>query len=422
MTVQTAAVLKEYFETGDKPTQGQFGDLIDTVILGKPLNAGTTTGNTNEFNMTVDSDLAALAAGQIFTALAGQTNTGASVSSINGISAVGIKKNGATDLSAGDILQNAALEFYFDGTNLQLLNPFSATSGGGGVSSVALTLPNVFTVTGSPVTTSGTLAASFASQTQNQVLASPNGVSGTPTFRNAVGADFGSQSANVVLVGPTGGGAASPTFRALTAADLPSTSVPQLNLQTFTASGTFTTSSSITTNTVFRFIITGGGAGGVQNSDNGGGSGGGAGATAIWSITGLSPSTGYAVVVGSGGSVGSNGGDSSVTVGGTTVTGGLGLAPLSTATFSAGGLGGTATNGTINISGGPGGSGFSLSSTWMGGKGGDSFWGGGAYGPSGTTNKAGVAGLAYGTGGSGGIGIGAGSVGKAGIVLVEWVG
>lgn len=63
---------------------------------------------------------------------------------------------------------------------------------GGGVTSVALTAPGIFNVTGSPITTSGTLALSLANET-----------------------------ANFVFAGPTSGGAAAPTFRALVAADLP---------------------------------------------------------------------------------------------------------------------------------------------------------------------------------------------------------
>ena len=31
MAVQTKEVLKSYFETGDKPTQEEFADLIDTL-------------------------------------------------------------------------------------------------------------------------------------------------------------------------------------------------------------------------------------------------------------------------------------------------------------------------------------------------------------------------------------------------------
>lgn len=67
----------------------------------------------------------------------------------------------------------------------------------GTVSSVALALPiSVFTVSGSPVTTTGTL---------------------TGTFTN--------QSANTVFAGPTTGGATTPAFRALVAADIPSISL-----------------------------------------------------------------------------------------------------------------------------------------------------------------------------------------------------
>ena len=68
-------------------------------------------------------------------------------------------------------------------------------SGGGGsgtVTSVALSLPAIFTVSGSPVTSSGTLTAALASQ-----------------------------SANLVFAGPTTGSAAAPTFRSLVAADVP---------------------------------------------------------------------------------------------------------------------------------------------------------------------------------------------------------
>lgn len=61
-----------------------------------------------------------------------------------------------------------------------------------GVTSVALSLPgSVFDVTGSPVTTTGTLTGSFTTQ-----------------------------SANTVFAGPTSGGAATPTFRALVQDDL----------------------------------------------------------------------------------------------------------------------------------------------------------------------------------------------------------
>ena len=67
-----------------------------------------------------------------------------------------------------------------------------ASTASGTVTSVALTAPAQFSVGGSPVTSSGTLALTWANQT-----------------------------ANYVLAGPTSGGAAAPTFRALVGADIP---------------------------------------------------------------------------------------------------------------------------------------------------------------------------------------------------------
>jgi hypothetical protein len=58
------------------------------------------------------------------------------------------------------------------------------------VTSVGLSMPAEFSVAGSPVTSSGTLAATWASESANRVLASPNGTSGTPGFRALVSGDM----------------------------------------------------------------------------------------------------------------------------------------------------------------------------------------------------------------------------------------
>jgi hypothetical protein len=73
-------------------------------------------------------------------------------------------------------------------------NTWTLAASGGTVTSVAATLPNIFSLAGSPITTSGTLAITLATQ-----------------------------SANRVWAGPTTGSAAAPTFRALVDADIPST-------------------------------------------------------------------------------------------------------------------------------------------------------------------------------------------------------
>lgn len=59
-----------------------------------------------------------------------------------------------------------------------------------GVTSVALSLPSFLTVSGSPVTTTGTLTATLASQTANTVFIAPNGSAGAPTFRALLQADL----------------------------------------------------------------------------------------------------------------------------------------------------------------------------------------------------------------------------------------
>lgn len=79
---------------------------------------------------------------------------------------------------------------------------WAVPSGGSGtVTSVGLSLPAIFSVSGSPVTTSGTLTATLASQTANYFFAAPNGTSGTPSFRAMVAADVPSLPASKITSG-----------------------------------------------------------------------------------------------------------------------------------------------------------------------------------------------------------------------------
>lgn len=64
------------------------------------------------------------------------------------------------------------------------------SKGAGTVTSVGLSLPSLFTVSGTPVTSSGTLTASLASQSANTVFAGPSTAAGTPTFRSLVASDI----------------------------------------------------------------------------------------------------------------------------------------------------------------------------------------------------------------------------------------
>lgn len=71
------------------------------------------------------------------------------------------------------------------------LNTAISGFGSGSVTSVAMTVPSWLSVSGSPVTTSGTLAVSAATgQTANYFLAAPNGSSGAMSPRAIVAADL----------------------------------------------------------------------------------------------------------------------------------------------------------------------------------------------------------------------------------------
>lgn len=80
----------------------------------------------------------------------------------------------------------------------------TVAAGSGTVTSVALSLPAIFTVSGSPVTTSGTLSATLASQTANTIFAAPNGTAGAPTFRTLVAADIPSLDTAKITTGTFG--------------------------------------------------------------------------------------------------------------------------------------------------------------------------------------------------------------------------
>ena len=191
--------------------------------------------------------------------------------------------------------------------------------------------------------------------------------------------------------------------------------IPQLHVQVFTSSGTFTTSSHVTSATVFKFTIIGGGGGGSAGANMYyGGGGGGGGGTSIYITSGLNKSTNYNVIVGNGGlaantyGIGENGDTSSISLGGVSIfsTGGTG------SNQSMGGGGGFSFNGTININGGAGASstGCDFCRSY-GGLGGSSSFG---------SNNA------YGSGGPGGDNIAlyeytVGGNGKSGVVIIEWM-
>jgi len=119
------------------------------------------------------------------------------------------------------------------GANLSFVSgTLSATAGGGsGVTSVALTAPDAFTVTGSPVTSTGTLAVTY---------------SGTPIPLTSGGTGTSTLINNGVILGPAYSGATSVQFVApgnagniLTSTGTSWTSSPATSTNTALAVGTY---------------------------------------------------------------------------------------------------------------------------------------------------------------------------------------
>jgi len=85
----------------------------------------------------------------------------------------------------------------------------STGAGSGTVTSVGLSAPAIFTVSGSPVTTTGTLTFALATQTANRVWAGPtSGSAAAPTFRALVANDLPTVPTNKGGTGLTGVGSA----------------------------------------------------------------------------------------------------------------------------------------------------------------------------------------------------------------------
>ena len=86
---------------------------------------------------------------------------------------------------------NVSLTIGDDPANEEVDITVSSSGGAAGVTSVGLALPAIFTVSGSPVTTAGTLTGTLTNQAANQVWGGPvSGIPAAPTFRSLVADDI----------------------------------------------------------------------------------------------------------------------------------------------------------------------------------------------------------------------------------------
>lgn len=172
---------------------------VDTAVMltraqaqaGGDLLAAPASGSGTAYVAAMSPTLTAYTAGMVVQFKPDVASTGAATLNIDALGAKAIKKPDGAAVGSGDLGAGKLYPLWYDGTEFRMVE-----AGSGTVTSVGLSVPSEFSVSGSPITSSGTLAISKVNQ-----------------------------SANAIYAGPTSGGAAAPTFRALVAADLPNTAV-----------------------------------------------------------------------------------------------------------------------------------------------------------------------------------------------------
>ncbi|MBP7126193.1 tail fiber domain-containing protein [Myxococcota bacterium] len=86
----------------------------------------------------------------------------------------------------------------FDAAGHRVIISSEDRDSGGTVTSVGLSMPETFSVGGSPVTGSGTIRVTWLPQQMNTVLAAPDGAGGLPVFRRLVSGDLPALDASIV--------------------------------------------------------------------------------------------------------------------------------------------------------------------------------------------------------------------------------
>lgn len=186
-------------DTGWVCTSNAGGTLNSTAITFTQFGgAGTYTAGTG---LTLTGTAFSLTS-PVTTALGGTNLT--TIGTANQVLGV---NNGATGLEYKTVASGTAINVVHTANTITVNNTgvTSAVAGTGigvsggtgavtisntGVTSVGLSLPSFITVSGSPVTTTGTLTGTLASQTANTAFIAPNGSAGAPTFRALVAADL----------------------------------------------------------------------------------------------------------------------------------------------------------------------------------------------------------------------------------------
>lgn len=133
-----------------------------------------SVAGTNTITGTVNTAFLEYSQVDLITFIPANNNTGAATININGMGAKDLKKNGhSTALGADDLVAGVSYVAHYDGTNYQIVSGALTGGGGGGsVTSVDFSIVNddTRTVSGNPVTSSGTLTDTAVDAAADKVV------------------------------------------------------------------------------------------------------------------------------------------------------------------------------------------------------------------------------------------------------------
>ena len=405
----------------------------NATFAGRVSATGVSTPNATATNLNVTGAFTFGSASGVLKAVAGVISA-ALLDLANDVTGILAIINGGTGTSTApvygqllvgnaiggyDLIATSSLGIIANGSLFDYLFPGSATSTllnftGGIISSASSTIGNGtqsggLTISGN-ATTTGTLAVQGT---------------GTSTFAGGIDIAAGCFSVGGECIEIPGGGGGSGVL---------------VDIQSFSANGTYIPSAGAT---IAYVIVTGAGGGGggadspaADTANEVVGGGGGAGGTSL-AVVDVAATTSVKVFVGTAGTGGANTGGTGGTGGQSrfstfaTGSGGVGgggsavNAACAAGSWGTAGTGGSAGAGDVNVPGGDGHIGDCLAEVVFGGLGGGSYWGGGGRGGQDAANvcTAGATAGAYGAGGGGAtcedIDTGAlGGAGASGVIVV----
>ena len=111
---------------GLTPSKTTYNQLLQAIK--KISSYAVTTGSSDAYVLTLTPALDAYTPGMPIIFKANFTNTGAATMNISGLGALALKKNISDALEANDILIDKIYVGFYDGTNIQIINPSAAAN------------------------------------------------------------------------------------------------------------------------------------------------------------------------------------------------------------------------------------------------------------------------------------------------------